>query len=691
MSELPPQLPGLQRTNPLPIIPTIPTIHRSTLLPQVHVAPATLRRPIIPIQGNIPPSQPSIQLPILAQPSIQLPTLSQPSKIPTRPILPSHPIVVSPQISNKPVTTPKRPPLVVPKQPVTTPKRPPLVVPKQPVTTPKRPPLVVPKSPVGVPLPVGVPSPVGGPSPVGVPLPVGVPSPVGVPRQLVIREPAVEDEEEIVIEQVEVVPVELVLRPWQVDWAQRAYHILMENYGYIDTSKMGRGKTTIALWLAKQFGFSLLVICPVGVIDTWEVESRKYGVHLVDIISYQALRSIIGHQPKHPYLIRYDDVSARGGKLLEFEVTQDYLDLLNAGILVIFDEFQNIKNTTAQFKAAKTMIRAIITGGGKSRYGLLSGTPLEKQEQATNLVKLLGYHYNNKTGLSEFIYACNSIDRVATQEVLANIPRSNKANLVYELYRIVLKPRLSGGIAPPENISGEFDAKNGFYNIIPQNEQALRQTFKRIQEETGLIADEEIDEPIRMNLSTIQRLVKALVPIEQAKLYDMARVAGDILNANDHNKVIICVNYTKESIPYLADLLQGFNPLILSGQTPRPDRKPIQDLFNNDPNYRLLIMNIKVGGVGINLHDTTGQYPRFMLISPSYNLSDIAQAATRIYRDGLQSKATIRIFYGKVTGPLEVRMRESLATKTGILGGIIEYDPTILLPGDYESEIEPDY
>jgi hypothetical protein len=78
-----------------------------------------------------------------------------------------------------------------------------------------------------------------------------------------------------------------------------------------------------------------------------------------------------------------------------------------------------------------------------------------------------------------------------------------------------------------------------------------------------------------------------------------------------------------------------------------------------------------------------------MLISPSYNLSDIAQAATRIYRDGLKSKATIRIFYSKITGPLEVRMRESLATKTGVLGGIIEYDPTILLPGDYESEIEP--
>jgi superfamily II DNA or RNA helicase len=674
MSELPPELPGLQRPKlqPLPMIPTIP---RSSLIPRPHIPPVTPRKAGQPMPPIINPPQniirPSIQIPTLSQP-VQLPTLSQPSIL-------SQPSVQlgEPSAKARPVLPPRSGPsvsMIVPAKIVARP-----AVRPAPVVQPPKGPSVKNRSVVKLPSPVGQTGQIGQ-SNIKPPL-------IKIP---LVRDEIEEDENELQQEIVEELgPVELVLRPWQVDWANKAHGILMGNYGYIDTSKMGRGKTTIALWLAKQFGFSLLVICPVGVIDTWQSEARKYEVHLIDAISYQSLRSTEGHQPNHPYLIRYDEYSVSGRHSLEFDVTKEYSDLLNTGILVIFDEFQNIKNTTAQFKAAKTMIRAIITGGGKSRYGLLSGTPLEKEEQATNLVKILGYHYNNKTGLNEFIYACNFIDQVATQEVLSRVPRGNKAGLVYELYRVILKPRLSGGIAPPQNITGEFDAKNGFYNIIPENQIALQQTFKRIREETGLINENE-EEPVRMNLSTIQRLVKALVPIEQAKLYDMARVGRDILNSDDHNKVIISVNYTKKSIPYLLELLQDFNPLTLTGQTKPKDRKPIQDLFNNDPDYRLLLMNTKVGGVGINLHDTTGLYPRFMLISPSYNLSDIAQAATRIYRDGLQSKATIRIFYGKVTGPLEVRMRESLATKTGTLGGIIEYDPTILLPGDYESEFEPD-
>ncbi|CAH6418237.1 Hypothetical protein HVR_LOCUS105 [uncultured virus] len=496
---------------------------------------------------------------------------------------------------------------------------------------------------------------------------------------------------------------DLTLMPWQVNWAQRAHNILLRNHGYIDTSRMRSGKTYVNLWLAKQFGFRLLIVCPVIAIDVWRRTAAEYGVEVIDVISYQSLRSQKGHQPKHGYLDRHDNVTEGGIHQIHFTATRAYTNLVNQGIMVICDEIQNIKNNSAQYKACNALIRPIITAGGRSRFGLLSGTPFDKEEHAVNLLKLIGYirahrlyNYIRETkelvleGIQELIDACRFIDNNETERVLAEIPlvRGKMNHLCYSLYTRVVKESISGAMAAPTDITGTFDVKNGFYNMTAGRGEELRAA---IDELAAAVRFNERTGTAEIRADNIGAVTTALVHIENAKGDDFARVATEILMQDKRNKVIISVNYTS-TIEGIRNLMLFFNPLILNGQVPAQKRAPIVRAFNENPDARLLIMNTSVGGVGISLYAPGQGSPRFMLMSPSYKLLEVTQAAARVYGPGMDTDAVVRMFYGKGNGGLETNILTAMARKTQVLKGTLDdiVKRDLILPGDYRAEEERD-
>lgn len=489
---------------------------------------------------------------------------------------------------------------------------------------------------------------------------------------------------------------ELVLRPWQTEWAERAHNILLRNHGYIDTSRMGSGKTYVTLWLAKQFGFRLLIVCPVIMIDVWKTTAAEHGIHVIDIISYQSLRSQKNRQPKHGYLDRHDNITEGGTRQVMFTPSRAYQDLVDQGIMVVFDEIQNIKNNSAQYKACNALLQPIISVGGRSRFGLLSGTPFDKEEHAVNLLKLIGYirahrlyNYVRETrqlvleGMQELIDACHFINAAETDRVLGEIPplKGKMNHLCYTLYTRVIKASISGAMPAPTTIRGQFDVKNGFYNMTAGRAEQLRAA---IDELADAVRFNERAGTAEIRADNIGAVTTALVHIENAKVDDFARVATGILVTDIRNKVIISVNYTS-TIDEIKNLLIMYDPLILNGKIPAARRAALVRLFNQNPNRRVLIMNTAVGGVGISLHDTTGNSPRFMLMSPSYKILDITQAAGRIYRDGTLSDATVRMFYGRGAGGMETNILTAMARKTQVLRGLLEDNITrdLILPGDY--------
>ena len=541
-----------------------------------------------------------------------------------------------------------------------------------------------------------------------------------VPVKEVVKTP-IQKEIEIIEPKKEI--KELILGDWQIEWAQKAFNILQKNPGFIDTSKMGSGKTYVTLWLALQYSCKLFIICPVTVIDVWKSTAEEYGVEIAFITSYESLRSKRGSQPRHPYLERQDVLTEGGKNIVSFEATQLYIDLLDDGLIVVLDEIQKIKNKSAQYKACEALLSPITPGDTHSRFALLSGTPIDKEEHAINLLKLLGYikstrlyTYMEKTerliyeGLQELIDECVKIDAEETERVLQEeeISRNNLEHICYVLYVKVIKPAISGAMPPPTNIKGDFDVKNGYYNISKKNVNKLATAIENLSSaiEYNDLNYKNGEDSISISTSTSSNFAqdslgkrkKALVNIENAKADDIARVMKAKLLKNPQQKGIISVNYTS-TIRDLEYLLRDFNPLILNGQVKKINRGEIVRNFNTNPHYRVLIMNTVVGGVGISLHDIIGDAPRFMIISPDDRFLDVIQAVYRIYRPGTMSNAEVRIFYGKTEFGDETAILDKMVThnvmesekkKTKVLKGTLETSvlDTLILPGDYESEIE---
>jgi hypothetical protein len=101
------------------------------------------------------------------------------------------------------------------------------------------------------------------------------------------------------------------------------------------------------------------------------------------------------------------------------------------------------------------------------------------------------------------------------------------------------------------------------------------------------------------------------------------------------------------------------------------ERDRIINNFNNNPNNRLLIINIKMS-IGINLQDNVGDKPRYMLISPNYDILSIIQSTGRIYRQDTKSNTYIRVFYSKQVP--EYSVMTSLTTKSSNIKSYIN-DP----------------
>ena len=521
----------------------------------------------------------------------------------------------------------------------------------------------------------------------------------------------------------------LILREWQIEWSRRACEILLNNHFYIDTSPMRSGKTFVSLQIAKHFGFELMVICPLTTKNYWKNMANKYDVKLfTDPINYEALVRGTNNEIVKNYLDRKDNKQNTF-----FEASPKYIEVLKTRkILLICDEGQMIKNNTLQHKACNALIKPIIKEGGQSRFGILSGTLIDKPEQIVNLFRTIGYIkspklYNKEkgkvnvtlTGIKELINVCKEVDSISTTGFLIKNPiptttgkqlKDDMNEFCFSLYVDVIKPRVSGAMTSPTTAIGELYVRNGYYNILPEKAKQLKFALNQLKYNSGYqrrSKSEDEDEVTPTNPSYITSLVQ----IERSKLFDMARVTKKTLTEEPTSKVIIVINYTGSETKNLSELLgylTEYNPLVITGKTPVKKRDTIIEEFNSNPNKRILIANPKPISVGISLSDNIGNSPRYMFISPSSKLMEIVQLSSRIYSDQLKTDANVIIFYGISEDNLEANILQFLGTKntkchnidknikdilekkSDILDKMSEAEirKNLILPSDYEDEYE---
>lgn len=498
---------------------------------------------------------------------------------------------------------------------------------------------------------------------------------------------------------------ELAPRPYQEKICQDLIDILRRSHVAYNHSATGTGKTEETCYISKYFDVPMLIICPCIAAGEWRKRTQMYGSRVINIITYGQLRSKKFSQPQHGYLIRNDTVK-NGRTRTTFSPTSKYLELVQKGLFVVADEAHYVKNPNAQLKAFKAITDPILKSQ-TSRFILLSATPATDEKQSLTLLKLIGYIRTNKLatnhpvtgsleckGIKELIDICMQIDSTTTCQVLKEYPilQKNMQKIYYNLYVRVVKNHISKGISKPYNPESQCDIKNGFYKISPESEEKYRQQVKDFSQAVKWNPFTETIHLQKIGRGGGGPLGRIQIAMELSKVEVAVRMCHKILDSQPNAKFIIAANFV-EVIEKLNRELNEYHPLLLYGKISENDRLKIIDNFNDNPNYRLLIMNADVGGQSISLHDTKGDSPRYMMIFPSIFLTRTIQVTGRTDRDGTRSNTWIRFIYSKSDeGRLEYKIRECLSRSSTVLRDNLcdEMAATMLCPDNYGIEVEDD-
>lgn len=485
--------------------------------------------------------------------------------------------------------------------------------------------------------------------------------------------------------------MEINLKQTQIEHYQKIRNVYDNGYSfYIDCSVMGSGKTYIALKLAQDYNLDLFVICPKSVVNNWNKLANEFEIKIHYCSTYQTFRGTKSKKDGkvslgHNWLIN-EPILFRGSYLSEYRVTKQFIELLKnneKGILFVFDEFHNLKNRTDQYRSVYEITK--ITSNYKNhKMAFLSSTPFDKKDSVRNVVTVTGmasepliiangYEYDI-SGTLEFVNLCNRLNPQKTKRYFHSKRRyiaSSLTNVIYKLYTEIIVPNLVF-IMPPPAIEAKLDIKNSHYPIDTESQYLI--TEGMIKMKNAIKAMYNLGQ---MDMDITVGLGASLALLEEGKIGIIKKAVNEVLKM-ETSKAIVFVSYNK-TINALKEYFKDFEPLILNGSCSLKKRRDIISKFqSHDLRYRLLISNTKVGGTGIDLHDTHGNIPRFMFLLPNFNMIDIHQACGRIYRIGTKSDAFIRLVY---TDQNEQRIIESIQKKTIVLKEAT--DKNILYAGDY--------
>lgn len=455
---------------------------------------------------------------------------------------------------------------------------------------------------------------------------------------------------------------EIILREYQINHVNRLMDIIETNPFYMDFSDTRSGKTICTCHIALQYNLPILIICDKTIKNVWMDHFNEYGIPNYGIVTYNSLTSKKGYQPKHGLLHRKDSVIVSdGGKKedqVEFIPSSKLLEIIDSGVLLIIDESQAIKRRDSQrYDACGVIIKEIIKTGKNSRFGMLSATPFDKEDQVLTFIKLVGLIKSKMLyidavarggkfelkGLKELIDNCMIINPLGLKEFLnrnmmiTRATKSRAGHFCVILFNKVIKPKFSSSMSGVELTR---DIKNGFYILGPDEEFIIKEGINEIK---NLMEKDKFGN-MKPKFGSLPLIVKTLETIEFLKADIFITEARRFLSLNPTGKVLISYNYNllfKKLLSEMADL----GCMVLNGSTPDNKRNMVINEFRNNPKIHLMLGYRTVINKGISLCPNDQTIPLLMLISPSYHLVDIYQVAARFSDPNSKNIPTIRIVY----------------------------------------------
>ncbi len=447
-------------------------------------------------------------------------------------------------------------------------------------------------------------------------------------------------------EEVEYPKLNATLRDYQKYGYKWLKYLTDNNLGACLADDMGLGKTLQAIALLsnlhKEKKKKSMVIMPKSLIYNWENEIKKFAPKLKVGVYYGINRDFSSLKKVDVILTTYGTIRNDIENLLEHK-----FDLL------ILDESQNIKNINSQTTKAVLLLNA------KKRVAL-SGTPIEN-----NLLEL----YSLFRFLNPEMFG--SVQRFTNSYILP-IQKYSDTSTIEELKKKIypfLLRRVKKEVLEdlPDKIEKLVyvdmnDEHRRFY------EERRRYYYSLLEKNTS--SQGNFDKFFVLQAINELRHIVSSPELETKKIISSKKevLIENVIEAIENNhKVLVFVNYLS-SIESICDSLKEnkIKYLKMTGQT--KDRQNLVDKFQNDSRYKVFVMTLKTGGVGLNLVSAD----TIFIYDPWWNTTVENQAIDRAYRLG-QDK-TVFAYKMIMRNTIEEKILKLQEIKNKLLDDLISED-----------------
>jgi len=410
---------------------------------------------------------------------------------------------------------------------------------------------------------------------------------------------------------------------------------LVESDRILLADDMGLGKTlqviaALRILIVQRSIETALIVLPASLLDQWRREITKWAPELRAIIirGGPADRSWQWTSEAHITLVSYGTLRSDFGSNTQAPIRRKIWDV------VVADEAQTIKNRNADVSRS-------LKGLQRRRSWALSGTPIENRED--DLASILEF--------------------VDQDELVSGKHYSPGPRLLARHRELQLRRKKDEVLTqlPPKLITK-----------VPVNLNNIQQGSYDRAEREGIVHLKSLGTDIRVQhvlelITHLKQICNADPETGDSSKFDDIRSRLEALDGQGHRSLIFS-QYTSDAfgVGAISKAVEDFNPLTLVGEMSQRKRDEVIQRFKKDERYKVLVLSLRAGGLGLNLQEASYVFHLDRWWNPAIE----RQAEDRSYRFGQTLKVNV-IKYTCI-GTIEERIDNILTSKQDLFDELID-------------------